>query len=249
MCSVAMPISCVVYSLISFGNTLYLSFAAPGVPTVAVAMKKVRDIVQYFNKSTQATKKLKDQQHKSSLAKYSGQPKNILQDVKTRWWSTYRMLKRLRFLREAIAHYFVDYPEEADTVTITAQEWKICYQIEITLRTMGFWQRVLEGEKYVTGSLVPLAIYSIRQSFLQVIASEASEQAVKELTRILLNDFDRRYHPTTNGQLKYERVALVGHGNRYISIHPYYFKAAFLDPRTHHFLKKIMEADNFHEVC
>lgn len=41
----------------------------------------------------------------------------------------------------------------------------------------------------------------------------------------------------------------VGHGNRYISIHPYFFKAAFLDPRTHHFLRNIMEADNFHEVC
>jgi hypothetical protein len=114
---------------------------------------------------------------------------------------------------------------------------------------MGFWQRVLEGEKYVTGSLVPLAIYTIRQSFLQVIASQATEQAVKKLARILLNDFDRRYHPTTNGQLKYEREALVGHGNRYISIHPYFFKAAFLDPRTHHFLRNIMEADNFHEVC
>jgi hypothetical protein len=41
---------------------------------------------------------------------------------------------------------------------------------------------------------------AIRQSFLQVIASQATEQVVKELTRILLNDFDRRYHPTTNGQ-------------------------------------------------
>jgi hypothetical protein len=159
------------------------------------------------------------------------------------------MLKRLRFLREAISHYFVDYPEEADAVAITAQEWKIYYQIEITLKTMGFWQRVLEGEKYVTGSLVPLAIYTIRQSFLQVIASEASEQAVKELTRILLNDFDRRYHPTTDGKLKYEREALVGHGNRYISIHPYFFKAAFLDPRTHRYLRKLMEEDNFNQVC
>jgi len=219
------------------------------VPTVAAAMKKARDIVQYFNKSTQATKKLKDQQHESLLPKYSGQPKNILQDVKTRWWSTYCMLKRLRFLREAISHYFVDYPKEADTVTITAQEWKICYQIEITLKTMGFWQCVLEGEKYATGSLVPLAIYTIRQSFLQVIASQAIEKTVKELTRILLNNFDQRYHPTTNGKLKYTRDALVGHGNRYISIHPYFFKAAFLDPCTHHFLRNIMGADNFHEVC
>ena len=222
---------------------------APNVPTVAAAMKKARDIVQYFNKSTQATKKLKDMQHESSLPKYSGQPKNILQDVVTRWWSTYRMLKRLRFLREAISHYFVDNPNEADTMTITAQEWKIYYQIEVALKTMGFWQRVLEGEKYVTGSLVPVAIYTIRQSFLQVIASEATEDVVKVLTRILLNDFDRRYHPTTQGQLKYEREALVGHGNRYISIHPYFFKAAFLDPRTHHFLREIMEADNFNQVC
>jgi len=48
------------------------------------------------------------------------------------------MLKRLQFLQEAISHYFNDYPEEADTVTITAQEWKICYhQIEITLKTVG----------------------------------------------------------------------------------------------------------------
>jgi DNA-binding transcriptional regulator GbsR (MarR family) len=104
---------------------------------VTAAKKKAREIVQYFNKSTQATKKLKDQQHESSLTKYSGQPKNILQEVKTRWWSTYHMLKRLRFLREAISHYFVDYPEEADAVAITAQEWKIYYQIEITLKTMG----------------------------------------------------------------------------------------------------------------
>ena len=117
---------------------------------------------------------------------------------------------------------------------------------------MGFWYRVLEGEKYVTGSLVPFAIYviyTIRQSFLQVIASEASKQAVKELTRILLNDFDRQFHPTTDGKLKYEREALVGHGNRYISIHPYFLKAAFLDPRTHHYLRKLMEEDNFNQVC
>ncbi len=89
-------------------------------------------------------------------------------------------------------------------MTITAQEWKIYYQIEITLKAMGFWQRVLEGEKYVAGFLVPMAIYTIRQSVLQVIASEATEQVVKELTRILLNDFDRQYHPTSNGKLKYE---------------------------------------------
>ncbi len=197
-------------------------------------MKKARDIVHYFNKSTQASKKLKDQQQESSLAKYSGQPKNILQDVKTRWWSTNRMLKKLQFLREAISHYIVDNPKASDT--LTAQEWKVCHQIEITLKTMAFWQRVLEGDKYVTGSLVPVAIYTICQSFLQVIASQAADPVVKQLTRIMLNSFDRQYHPTTDGESIYEREVSMGRGNW--SIHPYFFKAAFLDPRTHHFSKE-----------
>ena len=71
---------------------------------------------------------------------------------------------------------------------------------------------------------------------------------MKKLTRILLNDFDGRYHPTIEGQLNYTGDVAVGHGNRYIAIHPYFFKASFLDPRTHHYLKKILTADNFNEV-
>ncbi len=233
------------HNLRSFGNTLSCSSY---VPTVAAAMKKARDIVHFFNKSMQASKKLKDQQQESSLAKYSGQPKNILQDVKTRWWSTYRMLKRLRFLQEAISHFIVDNPE-ASPETLTAQEWKICHQIEITLTTMAFWQRVLEEEKYVTGSLIPVPIYTIRQLFLQVIASQAADPVVKQLTRNMLNNFDWQYHPTTDGESIYEREVSVGHGNRYIAIHPYFFKAAFVDPCTHHFLRKIFSGDEFNQVC
>jgi hypothetical protein len=215
-----------------------------------MAMKKAREMVQYFNKSTQATKKLKDQQQESSMAKYSGQPKNILQDVKTpRWWSTYRMLKRLRYLREAISHYVVDNQQDSDLVNLTPEEWRVCNQVEVTLQTMAFWQRILEGEKYVTGSLVPLAIFTIRQSFLQVIASAGSDQFVKRLTRILLNDFDQRYHPTTDGQLIHSSNVAVGFCNRYTHIHPCFFKAAFLDPRTHHYLKKILTGVNFNKVC
>jgi len=139
------------------------------VPEVARALKNAHAIVQYFNKSTQATKNLKDQQQESSLAKYIGKPLNILQDVKTRWWSTYRMLKRLRFLREAISHYVVDNPHDSDVVNLMHQGWKLCHQVEITLQTMAFWQRVLEGEKYFTGSFVPLEIYTIRCKLLHLL--------------------------------------------------------------------------------
>ena len=92
---------------------------------------------------------------------------------------------------------------------------------------MAFWQHVLEGEKYVTGSLIPVAIYTIRQSFLQVITSQAADPVVKQLTWNMLNNFDRRYHPTTDGELIYEREVSVGHGNRYTAIHPFFLRQLF----------------------
>ncbi len=79
----------------------------------------------------------------------------------------------------------VDNQQDSDLVNLTPEEWRVCHQVEVTLQRMAFWQRILEGEKYVTGSLVPVAIFTIRQSFLQVIASVGSEQFVKRLTRIL----------------------------------------------------------------
>ncbi len=78
---------------------------------------------------------------------------------------------------------------------------------------MAFWQHVLEGDKYVTGSLVPVAIYTICQSFLQVIASQAADLVVKQLTRNMLISFDRQYHPTMDGELIYKREVSMGHGN------------------------------------
>jgi hypothetical protein len=62
---------------------------------------------------------------------------------------------------------------------------------------------------------------------LQVIASVGSDHVVKKLTPILLNDFDGHYHPTIKGQLNYTGDVAVGHGNRYIAIHPYFFNRTY----------------------
>ncbi len=144
--------------------------------------------------------------------------------------------------------YVVDNLYDSDLVNLTCEEWRLCHQVEIILQTMAFWQQMLEGEKYVTGSLIPVAIYTICQSFLQVIASVESDLVVKNLTRILLNDFNRHYHPTVEGQLIYSKDIGQGYGNRYTAIHPYFFRASFLDPHTHHYLKKILKVENLNQV-
>ena len=113
---------------------------------------------------------------------------NLIQDVKTRWWSTWRMLRRLRRLRPAINLLIAT--DKVDCVEITPTQWVILHQIEITLATMARWQRILEGDRFVTGSLVVIALYRIRKAYVSVYLSGHTEPAVKNLTAILLKDFD-----------------------------------------------------------
>jgi len=125
----------VIYFLSALNHKFYHSsiYSAKNVPGALAAMKKLRSIVGYFEKSTQATSKLLNFQSKSDVKEYKEQPrpKKLLQDVVTRWWSTYRMLRRARFLKKAIMGLLA--AEEVSCDTMSASEWAILHQIEINL--------------------------------------------------------------------------------------------------------------------
>ncbi len=223
------------------------------VPNVDGLMSKARKIIEYFNKSTQQNAKLLNFQRDSPLAIYSGpgfRPKKLLQDVVTRWWSSYRMLKRLRFLKAALIALHVD--DEITCVMLSPEEWLVLEQIEICLAMMAQWQRILEGEKYPTGSLVVSAVFSIRAHFVDVIDSAHTLESVKRLAKILLNDFDQRYHPPggagNEGKVNFTPEPVIGIANRYTGVHPYFFIAAFLDPRNKKALKNMLVPNQYNAL-
>ena len=196
-------------------------------------MKAVRSMIEYFDKSTQAMAKLIKIQEEGGIKRYKNQAKGlkVIQDCITRWWSTWRMCKRVRWLQLAIMS--LHGAKEITCDVPSDLQWEVIYQVEITLQTMSGFQRMLEGECYVTGSMVVFAVFQIRKAFVTVLECEATLEPVKELTQTLLDDFDTRYHPSDEeGKVKYESKARVGHRQRYITVHPYYFIASFLDPRV-----------------
>jgi hypothetical protein len=96
---------------------------------------------------------------------------------------------------------------------------------------MAHFQCVLEGEFYATASLVPIAVYQIRKYYQDLLNNSHSLDRVKALPKHPLTDFDKGYHPADGtGKLHYSSVALIGFGNRYMTVHHYLFFAAFLDP-------------------
>ena len=58
-----------------------------------------------------------------------------------------------------------------------------------------------------------------------------ADPSVIDLTRILLDDFDSRYQPSSSGKVTYFPEDVVGRMNRYLGLHQYFFFSSFLDPR------------------
>ncbi len=54
------------------------------------------------------------------------------------------------------------------------EQWVVLEQIEITLKKVATRQRILEGEKYPTGSLVVSAIYAIRADYVNILKPESA---------------------------------------------------------------------------
>ncbi len=92
---------------------------------VASAMAKIQSVEGYFESSTQAMTKLLDFQRTSHLSIYKDQhrPKKPLQDVVTRWWSTYCSIKCVRFLKKAIRSLLV--VGDIECKHITKEEWLV----------------------------------------------------------------------------------------------------------------------------
>jgi hypothetical protein len=108
----------------------------------------------------------------------------------------------------------------------------------------------LEGEKYPTGLLVVSAIYAICVHYVNVLNSPHAQEPVKRLTKTLLEEFDKCYHPPAGnvGKVKFMHRPETGKHNRYTGVHPYVFIAAFLDPPTRKGLRKMMVPDQCQEL-
>ncbi len=98
----------------------------------------------------------------------------------TRWWWTFRAIRRARILSRIIQSLAV--LGEIDCEVPTAEEWSILHQTELSLESMAYFQEALEGEKYGTALLVPIAVFQVRKKFAEVINNRETLDPVRELT-------------------------------------------------------------------
>lgn len=86
--------------------------------------------------------------------KQGSRPLDVIQDVSTRWWSTFAMLQRMLFLRPYISLMARENLLH-ESVNLSSDQWTIVEDVCIILTPFKNVQQIMEGEKYVTISLIP----------------------------------------------------------------------------------------------
>jgi hypothetical protein len=104
-------------------------------PESLSAMSACHTIVNFFNSSSQAMNKLLSKQE-------AGRAVKPIQDVVTRWWSTYSMVDHLLRLKM----YLIILGDEGVLEgNLTEQQWKIITDLKTLLQPFMIAQRLLEG--------------------------------------------------------------------------------------------------------
>ena len=190
-------------------------------------MKKCRDLVKLFTKSTQKQELLLLQQQKMDVYK-KRTPLKCVQDVVTRWWSTYSMLDRLIYLKPAIEGLKAD-NQIPNNLIFDEIEWNVIEQVISVLKPFKMAQKHLEGEKYVTISYIPLMIDFIENKLQSVLANATTNENVKSLVQSMIIDFQNRWG--NNHIRKFNPYVVRGFYKRQVGCHPLIIMTSALDPR------------------
>jgi hypothetical protein len=192
-------------------------------------LMKARALVACFTSSSQKERDLKEAQ----VLLYPGltfeKALKAIQDVVTRWWSTYSMVLRLLQLKPAI-ELLVQQKKLEATKNLSEAEWSVLTQIMLVLKPLASAQKTLEGAKYVTISLLPLILTEIKQR-LELVAHVVDEdiaECVKKCAADMLEIFETRF-----GDLErpFQETVKRGYRNRQVGLNKAVFFAYILDPR------------------
>ena len=180
-------------------------------------------IVTFFNSSSQATAKLKEKT-KARL----GVALTVKQDVCTRWWSTFSMCERLLRMKNVLTVMYLDGDIR---LCLTEEQWVIVKDLTVLLKPFMVAQKLLEGQSYVTISLIPYMIYKIRNGLTAANVAVESSPQVQSLSTMMLEKFREEFGSGEENSVCFDHIN-EGNRRRIKGIPKLVLMASLLDPRT-----------------
>jgi hypothetical protein len=199
---------------------LITGIAFKDLPESKGTMSACRTLINFFNSSSQAMAKL--------LAKQSaGRAVKPIQDVVTRWWSTWSMFNRLLRLKAYLA---LMEDEGVLKCNLSPSQWLIVSDLQETLQPFMLAQRLLEGESYAMISLVPYLIYNVRKNLQALRDSAAPSLHILSIATRIIAKLDEIFRDGVEGTVASDTLP-EGPRHRPRGIPLLVLMASLLDPR------------------
>jgi hypothetical protein len=192
-------------------------------PQEAGALKVARTLVGTFSGSSQLEDRLLTLQIGGNSRKVK-----LIQDVSTRWWSTYSMIERLLRVKN---HINIIAQTSRVVANLNAAQWMLLEDIETILQPFMYAQKLLEGEQYVTVSFMPTIICRIRSGLDACQHRVDNSEYVATMLHKLRTSFDSEWGLGLPNTMFDEHLTL-GDRNRHKGYRLMHMVAAYLDPRT-----------------
>jgi hypothetical protein len=114
----------------------------------------------------------------------------VVQDVVTRWWSTYSMCERLLHLRNILTIMHLDGDMR---LSLMEAQWAVVKDMCALLEPFMVAQRLLEGQSYVMISLIPYMLDKIRSGLIAANADPMSSLQVRCVSTLMLVKFNEEF--------------------------------------------------------
>lgn len=150
-------------------------------------IKKVKNIVAHFKRSSQATEKFL----KMQLQMGSKSPLRLIQDVVTRWNSTFHMLERCVLLQEALRSTIANL-NAPNLEPLSEEEWEVAAQLCLLLRPFDQATQEMSGEKYLTGSKIIVISRGLTRLTEKAILEKKCEK-VEAVASHLVKEMNQRF--------------------------------------------------------
>ena len=176
-----------------FGHTLNLAVKAGlAIPRIHQAVSKCSHIVTYFRRSSKAAYLLQEKQIALGLPQHS-----MIQDVETRWNSTYNMLERICEQQASICAALVDLKR----VDLMLQDGdvKIMENLVEILKPFFHITETICGENYTTVSSIKPLLHHLLNTDLDPRSNDLG--AIKQLKEAVKQNLQQRYQDPETAKL------------------------------------------------